>query len=88
MSDVGSLAEKRSFLADVARTPIGKVGLDNKLASAARWHNGELVEVRMPDKIKAVELDAQLAGELHDNGLAINVGLQLERVMNFDGRWS
>jgi hypothetical protein len=77
LANVLSLAEKRSYLADVARTPIGKVELDNKLASAARWHNGELVEVRMPDKIKAIELDAKLAGELHDNGVAINVGLQL-----------
>ena len=77
LANVLSLAEKRSYLADVARTPIGKVSLDDKLASSARWHNGELVEIRMPDKIKAIELDAKLAGELHETGMAINVGLQL-----------
>jgi Terminase small subunit len=76
LANVLSLAEKRSFLADITRTPIGKVSLDSPLANSARYHDGELVEIRMPDKIKALELDAKLAGELRNDG-TINIGLQL-----------
>jgi regulator of protease activity HflC (stomatin/prohibitin superfamily) len=71
-------------LADVVRTPIGKMTIDDKLAQRVRYHNGEMVELAMPDKIKAVELDAKLAGELKDSGMSVNVGLALvnERLQN------
>jgi hypothetical protein len=33
--------------------------------------------MKMPDKISAIKLDAQLAGELIENKAQINVGFQL-----------
>ena len=77
LANVLSLAEKRSFLADVVRTPIGEVDINNKLASGVRYNRGELQELKMPDKISALKLDAQLAGELIEKSTQVNVGLQL-----------
>ena len=77
LENVLSLAEKRSFLADVVRTPVGALSLQDKLAQRVRYHQGEMVELCMPDKLKAVELDARLAGELKDNAVNVNVGLAL-----------
>jgi hypothetical protein len=77
LANVLSLAEKRSFLADVVRTPVGEVDVGNKLAQGIRYRDGEMVEMKMPDKISAVKLDAQLAGELIEKPQQINVGFQL-----------
>jgi phage terminase small subunit len=77
LANVLSLAEKRSFLADVVRTPVGEVDVGNKLAQGVRYREGEMVELKMPDKISAVKLDAQLAGELIEKPQQINVGFQL-----------
>ena len=77
LANVLSLAEKRSFLADIVRTPIGKVDINDKLASGVRYMKGEMVELKMPDKISALKLDAQLAGELVEKSSQLNIGLQL-----------
>jgi len=77
LANILSLAEKRSFLADLVRTPIGEVDVGNKLAQAVRYRDGEMVELKMPDKISALKLDAQLAGELVEKPQQINVGFQL-----------
>jgi phage terminase small subunit len=77
LANVLSLAEKRSFLADVVRTPVGEVDVGNKLAQGVRYRDGEMVEMKMPDKISAVKLDAQLAGELIEKPQQINVGIQM-----------
>ena len=77
LANVLSLAEKRSFLADVVRTPVGKLTTEDKLAQRVRYHKGEMVELAMPDKIKALELDARLSGELKENNLSVNVGVAL-----------
>src|SRR4029077_16515078 len=86
LANVLSLAEKRSFLADVVRTSVGELTLQDKLAQRVRYHKGEMVELAMPDKIKAVELDARLAGELKENSMHVNVGLALvnERLANIN----
>ena len=76
LANVLSLAEKRSFLADVVRTGVGQITVHDKLAQRVRYHKGELVEIAMPDKVKALELDSRLAGELRDNAVNVNVGLQ------------
>ena len=76
-ANVLSLAEKRSFLADIVRTPIGEVDVANKLAQGVRYKDGEMVELKMPDKISALKLDAQLAGELIENKTQVSVGFQL-----------
>ena len=77
LANVLSLAEKRSFLADIVRTPIGKVDINDKLAQGVRYRDGEMQELKMPDKISALKLDAQLAGELVEKSTQVNVGLQL-----------
>lgn len=86
LANVLSLGEKRSFLADVVRTPIGKIDVNHPLAQSVRYHDGEIVEIKMADKLKAAELDAKLSGELSENGVSINVGLNLvnERLMAID----
>jgi hypothetical protein len=77
LANVLSLAEKRSFLADIVRTPIGEVDVNTKLAQGVRYKDGEMIELKMPDKISALKLDAQLAGELTESKMQVNVGLQL-----------
>ena len=77
LANVLSLAEKRSFLADIVRTPIGTVDINDKLAQAVRYKDGEMVELKIPDKISALKLDAQLAGELVEKSTQVNVGFQL-----------
>jgi hypothetical protein len=48
--------------------------------------DGELVEIQMPDKLRAAELDAKLSGELSENGVSLNIGLNLvnERLLAID----
>lgn len=77
LANVLSLAEKRSFLADIVRTPVGKVDINDKLAQGVRYNKGELQELKMPDKIGALRLDAQLAGELVEKSATVNVGVQM-----------
>jgi phage terminase small subunit len=77
LANVLSLAEKRSFLADIVRTPVGKVDVNDKLAQGVRYKDGEMIELKIPDKISALKLDAQLAGELVEKSTQVNVGLQL-----------
>ena len=76
-ANVLALSEKRAFLADVVRTGVGDVTAKDKLAQSVRYHNGELVELKVPDKIKAIELDAKLAGELKETGMQINLQMNL-----------
>ena len=77
LANVLSLAEKRSFLADIVRTPIGKVDINDKLASGVRYRDGEIQELKMPDKIAALRLDSQLAGELVERPMQVNMALAL-----------
>ena len=68
-----SIEEKRKFLADCIRTPIGRLNADSPLAQKVRV-TPEGMEVVMVDKLRALELDAKLAGELGDSqhGVTIN----------------
>ena len=60
-----TLEEKRKFLRDVVTTPIGEIDERNKLAQALKvTKDGR--EIKLPDKLRALELDAKLAGELKD----------------------
>ncbi len=74
-ADVLTLQEKRAFLKHVVTTPISEVdGHDPACAKIVRTvqvtEDGtvEHVVVKMPDKLKALELDAKLAGELQGGG--------------------
>ena len=61
-----SLLEKRAYLAMVVRTPIGEIDEKSPLCQAVEWgKNGR--KIKMPDKLRALELDAKLAGELHES---------------------
>jgi hypothetical protein len=57
---VMSLREKRLFLAEIVRTPIGKVDESSPLCQGFRRTDTGLT-VTMPDKLQAIELDAKLA---------------------------
>jgi len=59
-----TLAEKRKFLRDVVTTPIYVVDETNPLCQSAERTKDGSVRIKMPDKLRALELDAKLAGEL------------------------
>lgn len=75
-------AERRSFLAMVVRTPIADIddtsplaqSVEYELKGAGRDKEGRMVmKVKTPDKIRASELDAKMAGELIESGTTVNV---------------
>jgi len=82
-----TLAEKRTFLRSVVTTPIGVVDEHSALAqrvkrSTRTTRDGRSItetEVELPSKLKALELDAKLAGELDDSssGAAVMVNVAL-----------
>jgi hypothetical protein len=49
--------------------------VNDKLAQAVK--DGEMQELKMPDKISALKLDAQLAGELVEKPMQVNLAMQL-----------
>lgn len=65
-----TIAEKRQFLAEIVRTPIGEIDANSALAQKYKATKDGL-EVTMCDKLKALELDAKLSGEL-EAGVTIN----------------
>lgn len=77
-----SLQEKRSFLRSVVNTPAGKIDENDPLCQSYKRRvrtdkDGgitEEYEYDLPNKLKALELDAKLAGELdRDNGDRVNL---------------
>ena len=78
-----TLAMKRAYLRLVVLTPIGHVDLNSNLCQSvtSRRLRGnptnqtseivcdgdDIIAIKMPDKLKALELDARLAGELKFN---------------------
>lgn len=102
-----TLQEKREFLANLIRTPIGDVDERSILCQSAEYQvtggvRGKLrrgpapsgnettvaevttVRIRMADKLKALELDAKLAGEFSDQPVNVNVSVHVspEVVLN------
>lgn len=80
------LVEKREFLASAVRTPIGQVDESSPLANKVRRRTDkdgvETEEIESVSKLRALELDARLAGELDgkDGGdrrvmMMINIGI-------------
>lgn len=65
-ANVLSAQEKRAFLADIVRTPVGEVTENSPLCQSYKIDNEGKIEYKMPDKLKALELDAKLAGELRE----------------------
>lgn len=65
-----SLDQKREFLALVVNTPADEVDERSPLCQSADFSEtptGSSRKLRMPDKLKALELDARLAGELRES---------------------
>lgn len=61
-----SIAEKRLFLAEVVRTPSGAIDKNSKLCQEWSETHGEhssSTKLKMPDKLAAIKLDNDLAGE-------------------------
>lgn len=65
-ANVLSLAEKRDFLARAVRTPLSSISADSDLAQGIKYDREGNAELKIPDKLKALELDAKLAGELKE----------------------
>jgi len=83
--------ERRKFIADVVRTPIGDVDGSSPLAQTCETrqlkNGGEATRVTMPDKLVALKLDAELAGDLkgQDNTQQVNIALILGRLPDTSG---
>jgi len=84
-----TLAEKRQFLADVVRTPIGWIDENSPLAQSAEYQRTgrgdnprSLMKVRALDKLRALELDAKLSGELRETPGAPLISINL---LSIDG---
>ena len=64
-----TLRHKREYLYRVVTTAIGEVREDSDLCQAHKSitsDSGGSEEYKMPDKLRAIELDAKLAGELRE----------------------
>lgn len=60
-----TMHERRDRLAKIVRTPVGEVDEHSPLAQRVkRDKDGNVIEIAMPDKLRALEMDAQFAGEL------------------------
>jgi hypothetical protein len=75
-ANVLTLAEKRDYLARAVRTPISAISADSDLAQGIKYDREGNAELRIPDKLKALELDAKLAGELKEQA-------QVSQTFNF-----
>lgn len=83
-----SLRDKREYLARVVRTPIGEVDEGSDLCQESATEETELASkkrIKMPCKLRAIELDAKLAGELKDQPPAVTVdamALLIDQIRN------
>ena len=62
-----SLEEKREFLANVVRTPVGEVDETSSLVQEVTHSADGSRKIKLPDKHRALELDARLMGEFQDS---------------------
>jgi phage terminase small subunit len=60
-----TLEEKHRFLREVVESPAGKIDENSPLCQGVKRNSkGKVTEIRTPDKLRALELSAKLAGEL------------------------
>ena len=83
-SRILTLREKREYLADAVRTPVGKIDENSPLAHRIRRRTdkdgAQIEEIESVSKLRALELDAKLAGEIDgkngdDRHVMINIGI-------------
>lgn len=72
-----SIEEKRDFLATVVRTPVGEIDEKSPLCQSYKVDKEGQIEYKMPDKLRALELDAKLAGELKESTAQSSLTLNL-----------
>lgn len=68
-----TVRERREFLASVVRTPVGAIDENSPLAQEVIYEEserGSRTKVKMPGKLEALKLDAEMAGELTPAGSA------------------
>ncbi len=80
-----TIREKREFYAAIVRTPIGEIDDNHPLCQAvkrieATEKGGGSVEYRMPDKLKATQLDNELSGHVKQVGTTVNVGVAVNNI--------
>lgn len=79
-----TMQERRLFAAEVVRTPVGELTPGSRLAQKVKrrirtdkdGNTTEETEVEMPNKLRALELDAQFAGDIPQTGQT-NVAVQV-----------
>ena len=78
-----TLKERREYLAKVVRTPIAEVNEQSVLCQEVNrdGETGAVTKIKMPGKLDALRLDAELAGEL-GSGARIRVGVQIGECLN------
>lgn len=74
-----TMAERREFLAAVLRTPAGTVTHDSPLVQEVEI-DGNKMRLKMPSKLKALELDAKLAGDFEEK---VDMKLQVEIIKSW-----
>jgi len=74
-----SVEEKRSLLADIARAKPQDIDEEKHFVSLSVDAEGKrtLAGPKVSEKIKAIEVDARIAGELSDDNGKVNVAIQL-----------
>lgn len=68
-SNTLTMQERRECLAELKRCVVNQLSLDSPLINRIKrtfGESGESVEIWLPDKLRAIELDARLSGELID----------------------
>ena len=68
-----SVRERREFLARIVRTPIGQVDESSDLCQSYKIGKEGEREYKLPDKLRALELDAKLSGDLKETQADTNV---------------
>lgn len=80
LSNVMSIAEKRSLMAEIARSKPSDITEDSPVASVSIDGEGNrsIQGPKISDKLKAIELDARISGELsQENDSRTQIAIQL-----------
>ena len=80
LSNVMSIAEKRSLMAEIARAKPSDINEDSSVASISIDGDGNrsIQGPKVSDKLKAIELDARISGELsQENDSRTQIAIQL-----------
>lgn len=78
-SPILTLARKRTILRDIVETAPGAIDEHSPLCQSYKIRRdkdgGETIEYELPNKLKALELDAKLAGELNGSPQSVRISM-------------